>query len=64
MREGKLHWSDCAVNNEPLSEAGPCDCGGYDPKRDGLPAPYDPTRCIARDLADLISPADEKENGQ
>ena len=26
MRE---HWSDCAVNNGPAYEPGPCDCGGY-----------------------------------
>lgn len=24
------HWSDCAVNNEPESPAGPCDCGLHD----------------------------------
>ena len=23
----KLHWSDCAVHNEPAYPAGPCDCG-------------------------------------
>jgi hypothetical protein len=22
------HWSDCAMNNGPAYEAGPCDCGG------------------------------------
>jgi hypothetical protein len=21
------HWSSCATNNEPVSPAGPCDCG-------------------------------------
>lgn len=25
----KLHYSSCAVNNEPAFPAGECDCGGY-----------------------------------
>lgn len=26
----RLHWSDCAVHNEPAYPNGPCDCGGLD----------------------------------
>lgn len=27
------HYSDCAVNNGPAYEPGPCDCGGYNPEK-------------------------------
>jgi hypothetical protein len=27
MAADKLHWSDCAVHNEPAYPAGKCDCG-------------------------------------
>jgi len=27
-KDGALHWSDCAVHNEPAYPRGECDCGG------------------------------------
>ena len=26
-RDGEIHWSDCAVHNEPAYPRGECDCG-------------------------------------
>lgn len=52
MDDGKRHWSDCAVHNEPELDAGPCDCGGYTP---GQKPPASPASIILeRRLDELL----------
>ena len=59
-RESHGHWSDCAVNNAPSLEPGPCDCGGLKLTDDVLHHPIVPPVTRSWGLGSFVQDGESK----